>query len=79
VIAIPSNRVLRWEPDARLAARRAGYDYAELVRSLALAPAADEELERRAVIRETLRSLAALPAQRHETLLRATADPPGSR
>src|SRR5438874_442036 len=56
-------------------ARRAGYDRAELVRSLELAPATDEELERRAVIRETLRSVAALPAQRRATLLRATADP----
>jgi RNA polymerase sigma-70 factor, ECF subfamily len=60
------------------AARRAGYDRAELVRALELAPATDDELERRAVIRETLRSVAALPAQRRETLLRATADPPAS-
>jgi DNA-directed RNA polymerase specialized sigma24 family protein len=58
------------------AARRAGYDRAELVRALELAPATDEELERRAVIRETLRSVAALPVQRRETLLRATAEPP---
>jgi RNA polymerase sigma factor (sigma-70 family) len=56
------------------AARKAGYDYDELTDSLRLAPGADEDLERRAVIRETLTGVAALPANQREALLRTAVD-----
>src|SRR5215208_6478044 len=42
--------------------RQSGYDYEELQESLRSADAAGDELERRAVMRQTLQGLAALPA-----------------
>jgi DNA-directed RNA polymerase specialized sigma24 family protein len=59
------------------AAGEAGYDYAELERALDMRPAPDEDLERRAVIRETLASVAALPAERRDALLRTGRRVPG--
>src|SRR3954467_14249221 len=51
--------------------RVAGYDYAELEESLRLAAdAPQEEMERRAVVRQTLAGLAALPDRQREALLR---------
>ena len=50
--------------------RSAGYDYAELEESLHGGPAPQEELERRAVVRQTLTGLAALPERQREALLR---------
>src|SRR3954469_13359434 len=51
--------------------RVAGYDYAELEDSLRLAAdAPQEEMERRAVVRQTLTGLAALPDRQREALLR---------
>src|SRR4051812_2803903 len=50
--------------------RVSGYDYEELEDALRIADAGDDELERRAVVRQTLASLAALPARQREALLR---------
>ena len=50
--------------------RVAGYDYAELEESLRGGSAPPEELERRAVVRQTLTGLAALPERQREALLR---------
>jgi RNA polymerase sigma factor (sigma-70 family) len=54
------------------ALRVSGYDYDQLEDELRLADtgAGDEELERRAVVRQTLASLAALPERQREALLR---------
>jgi RNA polymerase sigma factor (sigma-70 family) len=49
--------------------RQAGYDYDELQDSLRIADAPDEELERRAVVRQTLAGLAALPERQREALM----------
>src|SRR3954454_20024729 len=49
--------------------RMAGYDFAELKDSLHIADAPDDELERRAVMRQTLAGLAALPERQREALL----------
>ncbi|MFL5821203.1 MAG: RNA polymerase sigma factor [Solirubrobacteraceae bacterium] len=56
------------------AAKRAGYDYSELSEALRLAPAPEAELERRAVMRETLAGVAALPANQREALLRTVVE-----
>src|SRR3954468_1267485 len=50
--------------------RVAGYDYAELEDSLRGTDAPQEEMERRAVVRQTLTGLAALPDRQREALLR---------
>jgi RNA polymerase sigma factor (sigma-70 family) len=50
--------------------RMSGYDYDELEDSLRLTDGTHEELERRAVVRQTLASLAALPDRQREALLR---------
>src|SRR3954454_11772229 len=50
--------------------RLAGYDYAELEESLRASDAPQEEMERRAVVRQTLTGLAALPDRQREALLR---------
>ena len=47
-----------------------GYDYAELEESLKGVSAPQEEMERRAVVRQTLTGLAALPERQREALLR---------
>src|SRR3954452_18532358 len=52
------------------ALRVSGYEYAELHEAVRIADAADDELERRAVVRQTLASLAALPERQREALLR---------
>jgi RNA polymerase sigma factor (sigma-70 family) len=52
------------------ALRGNGYDYDELEDTLRIADAGDDELERRAVVRQTLASLAALPDRQREALLR---------
>ena len=49
--------------------RQSGYDYDELQESLRIADAAEDELERRAVVRQTLQGLAALPQRQREALL----------
>jgi RNA polymerase sigma factor (sigma-70 family) len=49
--------------------RQSGYDYDELQESLRIADATEEELERRAVVRQTLHGLAALPERQREALL----------
>ena len=49
--------------------RQSGYDYEELQESLRIADAAEDELERRAVVRQTLQGLAALPARQRDALL----------
>ena len=49
--------------------RQSGYDYEELLESLRIADAAEDELERRAVVRQTLQGLAALPARQRDALL----------
>jgi RNA polymerase sigma factor (sigma-70 family) len=54
-------------------ARKAGYDYDELTEALRLAPAPDEDLERRSVMRETLTGVAGLPDNQREALLRTAA------
>jgi RNA polymerase sigma factor (sigma-70 family) len=54
-------------------ARKAGYDYLELTEALRLAPAPEEALERRRVMRETLTGVADLPANQREALLRTAA------
>src|SRR5215210_6015227 len=50
--------------------RQSGYHYEELEEALRIADAGEEELERRAVVRQTLASLAALPERQREALLR---------
>src|SRR3954451_18700223 len=50
--------------------RLSGYDYAELEDSLRGTEAPQEEMERRAVVRQTLTGLAALPERQREALLR---------
>src|SRR5919107_162594 len=50
--------------------RVSGYDYAELEESLRGTEAPQEEMERRAVVRQTLTGLAALPDRQREALLR---------
>jgi RNA polymerase sigma factor (sigma-70 family) len=50
--------------------RMSGYDYDELEESLRVTDGTQEELERRAVVRQTLASLAALPDRQREALLR---------
>src|SRR3954451_15568171 len=50
--------------------RLAGYDYAELDDALRGSEAPQEDLERRAVVRQTLTGLAALPDRQREALLR---------
>src|SRR3954469_11102015 len=52
--------------------RVSGYDYDELEDALRIADAGDDELERRAVVRQTLASLAALPERQREALLRTS-------
>ena len=52
------------------AAKRAGYDYDELNDSVSVVPAPEADVERRAVIRETLAGVAALPSNQREALLR---------
>src|SRR4051794_9332221 len=49
--------------------RMSGYDFDELKDSLRIADGADDELERRAVVRQTLASLANLPERQREALL----------
>ena len=49
--------------------RQSGYDYDELQESLRIADATEDELERRAVVRQTLQGLAALPERQREALL----------
>src|SRR5689334_9551117 len=49
--------------------RLSGYDYAELEDSLRGTDAPQEEMERRAVVRQTLTGLAALPERQREALL----------
>jgi len=49
--------------------RQSGYDYEELQESLRIADAGEEELERRAVVRQTLQGLASLPPRQREALL----------
>jgi RNA polymerase sigma factor (sigma-70 family) len=55
-------------------AKKGGYDYDELSDSLRLAPGAHEDLERQAVIRETLAGVAALPDNQREALLRTVVE-----
>ncbi len=50
--------------------RGGGLDYAELHEAIQIADGSDEELERRALMRQTLASLAALPDRQREALLR---------
>jgi RNA polymerase sigma factor (sigma-70 family) len=52
------------------ALKRAGYDYDELTDSLRAPGGPEADLERRAVIRETLAGVAALPENQREALLR---------
>ncbi len=56
------------------ALRRSGYDYDELRESLQADGSPEEDLERRAVIRETLAGLAALPERQREVLLRTAVE-----
>jgi RNA polymerase sigma factor (sigma-70 family) len=49
--------------------RVSGYDFDELQESLRITDGSDEELERRAVVRETLAGLANLPERQREALL----------
>jgi RNA polymerase sigma factor (sigma-70 family) len=56
------------------AAKRAGYDYGQLSEALRLMPAPEAELERRAVMRETLTGVAALPTNQREALLRTVVE-----
>src|SRR3954454_25148398 len=50
--------------------RVSGYDYSELDEALRGSSAPEEELERRAIVRQTLTGLAALPDRQREALLR---------
>jgi RNA polymerase sigma factor (sigma-70 family) len=54
--------------------RVAGYDYAELDDALRGTDAPQEEMERRAVVRQTLTGLAALPERQREALLRVAVE-----
>src|SRR3954447_15503180 len=54
--------------------RVAGYDYAELDDALRGTDAPQEEMERRAVVRQTLTGLAALPDRQREALLRVAVE-----
>ena len=54
--------------------RMSGYDFDELHDSLRIADGADEELERRAVMRHTLAGLAALPERQRAALLAIAVD-----
>src|SRR4029079_6886149 len=54
--------------------RVSGYDYAELEDSLRAADAPQEEMERRAIVRQTLTGLAALPERQREALLRVAVE-----
>ncbi len=54
--------------------RQSGYDYDELQESLRIADAAEDELERRAVVRQTLQGLATLPPRQREALLAIAVD-----
>ena len=49
--------------------RQSGYDYEQIEESLQIADAPDDELERRAVVRQTLQGLASLPPRQREALL----------
>jgi RNA polymerase sigma factor (sigma-70 family) len=49
--------------------RQTGYDYDQLQESLRIADAPGDELERRAVVRQTLHGLAALPPRQRDALL----------
>ena len=49
--------------------RQSGYDYEQIEESLQIADAPDDELARRAVVRQTLQGLAALPPRQREALL----------
>ena len=50
--------------------RVAGYDLDELVDTLAAAEDPEEEVERRALVRQTLAAVAALPERQRDALLR---------
>jgi len=52
------------------ALRVSGYDYDELAESVRVVDAPEDELERRAVVRQTLAGIAALPEAQREALLR---------
>jgi RNA polymerase sigma factor (sigma-70 family) len=54
-------------------ARKGGYDYDELTDALRLAPAPEDDLERRSVMRETLTGVAGLPENQRRALLRTAA------
>src|SRR3954465_13562649 len=54
--------------------RLSGYDYAELDEALRGSEAPQEEMERRAVVRQTLTGLAALPERQREALLRGSVE-----
>ena len=54
--------------------RVSGYDYAELEDSLRASDAPQEEMERRAIVRQTLTGLAALPERQREALLRVAVE-----
>ena len=56
------------------ALRVSGYDYAELHEAMRIADAGEDELERRAVMRQTLASLAALPERQREALMRTAVE-----
>src|SRR3954471_19819124 len=54
--------------------RVSGYDYAELEESLRGSDAPQEEMERRAIVRQTLTGLAALPERQRDALLRVAVE-----
>src|SRR3954451_6571148 len=54
--------------------RVSGYDYSELDEALRGAGAPEEEMERRAIVRQTLTGLAALPERQREALLRSAVE-----
>src|SRR5215207_2049877 len=54
--------------------RVSGYDYAQLEESLRGGEAPQEEMERRAVVRQTLTGLAGLPERQREALLRVAVE-----
>jgi len=56
------------------ALKRSGYDYDELQESLHSPHATEADLERRAVMRETLAGVAALPDRQREALLRVAVE-----
>ena len=57
------------------AVRRSGYDYAELRESLvALGPGPEADAERRAIMRNTLAGIAALPERQREALLQTAVE-----